>query len=58
MMIHENITDASVINMDSHSKGTYSNDVEKMLNASKSHVVKGGSGIRDDLPGIGKNKYG
>ena len=57
-MIHENITDASVINMDSLSKGTHSNDVEKMLNVSKNHVVKGGSGIRDDLPGIGKNKYG
>lgn len=45
--------ESSRLPLDSHQA-----EVEKVVNTSKSHVVKGGNGIRDDLPGIKKNKFG
>lgn len=47
------VVGSSPLRLDSHQA-----EVEKIVNASKSHVVKGGNGVRDDLPGINKNKYG
>ena len=47
------VVGSSPLRLDSHQA-----EVEKIVNASKSHVVKGGNGVRDDLPGIKKNKFG
>ena len=36
----------------------HSKDLELVLNVTKNHKVKAGHGISDNLPGIGKNRYG
>ena len=36
----------------------HSKDLELVLNVTKNHKVKTGHGISDNLPGIGKNRYG